>query len=110
MATATEYGLADTIAPTLSPSAKVVAAVAGAAIGGAFGTIATWVIAAHPGFAQASAGVQAGTPVLVTSFCSALGAGLAGWLRRPDPDTRLVFDEDNRPRMARRKVRRVAYR
>jgi hypothetical protein len=110
MATATGYGLAEMVAPTLSPTAKVLAATGGAAIGGGLGTIASWIIAAYPAFEHASAGFQAGTPVAVTALCSALGAGLAGWLKRPDPDTRLVFDDDNRPRMARRKVRRVEYR
>ncbi|HEX3535243.1 MAG TPA: hypothetical protein VHU15_00615 [Stellaceae bacterium] len=110
MVTATGSSLAETVVPTLSPTAKVFAASAGAAIGGTVGTIASWIIAAYPAFEQASAALQAGTPVVLTALCSALGAGLAGWLRRPDPDTRLVFDEDNRPRMARRMVRRVEYR
>jgi hypothetical protein len=110
MTTATTHGLAETVVPTLSPTTKVLAASGGGAIGGVLGTIASWIIVAYPGFEHVSAGLQVGTPVAVTALCSALGAGLAGWLRRPDPDTRLVFDEDNRPRMARRRVRRVEYR
>ena len=109
MTTAIGHGLAETVAPTLSPTAKVFASAAGAAIGSAFGTVATWVIAASPTFEHAAAGFRVVMPVLVTALCSAIGAGVAGWLRRPDPDTRLVFDDDNRPRMARRQVRLVEY-
>lgn len=110
MMIATGSALAETVAPKRSPTAKVLAASGGAAIGGMAGTIASWIIAAYPAFEHASAALQAGTPVVLTALCSALGAGLAGWLRRPDPDTRLIFDDDNRPRMARRTVRRVEYR
>jgi|SRR5579872_1544239 len=110
MTATTEYGLTETVAPSSVPTGKVRAATLGAALGGALGTIAASIAATHPRFVNASVGLQAAMPILVTSLASALSAGLCGWLKRPDPEIRLLFDDDNRPRIARRRRRRAAYR
>lgn len=105
MAAATEYILTEKVEPSLWPTRKVWAASAGAAIGGALGTVVGWVLVTNRMFGHASPEIAALMSIVVAGLCSGLFSGLAGWLKRPDPEARLIFDEENRPRTARRRLR-----
>ena len=107
MTAATEFTLTETVQPVLVPVGKVRAASLGAALGGALGTIATWVVASFHPFGPGSPGLQALTPIIITALSSGLLAAAAGWLKRPDLNIRIVCDEENRPRTARRGPRRA---
>jgi len=107
MAAATDFVLREKVQPMMAPVGKVRAASLGAALGGAVGTIASWVIAAHYPFGPDAPGLQVLTPIAITALSSGLFAAGAGWLKRPDLDIRIVCDEENRPRTARRRMRRA---
>ena len=107
MTAATELTLTETVRAVQAPVGKVRAASLGAALGGALGTIATWVVASYHPFGPDAPGLQVLTPIVITALSSGLFAAAAGWLKRPDLDVRILCDEENRPRTARRGRRRT---
>jgi high-affinity Fe2+/Pb2+ permease len=73
------------------PTAKVKAATVGSAAGSALGVVICWVLTTA-GFAPPT-GVEGAIAIL----CSTSLAGLAGWFKRPNADTRVIDDGQGRP-------------
>ena len=90
------------IVPSNAPTGKVLAASGGSAVGGALGTIVTWMICSHIEPPPLTDNVRGAIALLVTAACGAVVAGASGYLARPQPQTRIIYDHKNRPRIARR--------
>ena len=90
------------IVPSNAPTSKVLAASGGSAVGGALGTIMTWMICSHIEPPPLTDNVRGAIALLVTAACGAVVAGVSGYLARPQPQTRIIYDHKNRPRIARR--------
>ena len=90
------------IVPSNAPTGKVLAASGGSAVGGALGTIVTWMICSHIEPPPLTDNVRGAIALLVTAVCGAVVAGVSGYLARPQPQTRIIYDRKNRPRIARR--------
>ena len=80
------------IVPSNAPTSKVLAASGGSAVGGALGTIMTWMICSHIEPPPLTDSVRGAIALLVTAACGAVVAGASGYLARPQPQTRIIYD------------------